>query len=87
MIPWKESDKDKFLIKTKEDIPNMMSKMRIYFSQARVKSDGGIVNSDCYVQHSVPIIDLKEDAEWFLKQNKMGVYNKQLQVEAIEQKG
>ena len=31
--------------------------------------------------------DIKGDTEWFLRENKMGIYDKQLQVEATEQKG
>ena len=87
IIPWKVDDKDVATIKTKDKIPTLMSKMRVYFARAQAKSAGGKVNMDCFVQHSVPITDLRSDAEWFLRENGMGVFHKELQVESTEQKG
>lgn len=39
------------------------------------------------MQHSVPIDDVKGDAEWFLCEHNMGVYSKILQVESTLQLG
>jgi len=64
-----------------------MTKMRIYFSRIQAKFDGGKVDTDVFVQHSVPIGDLRGDAEWFLKEKVMGMYDKELQVESVERKG
>ena len=87
IVPWKLEDKQQALIRTPDKIPKMMSKMKIYFSRAQAKSGGGRSYTDVYIQHSVPISDLKGDAEWFLSENAMGIYNKKLQVEATTQMG
>ena len=42
---------------------------------------------DVYVQHSIPIDDIKGDAEWMLKEYNMGIFPKTLQVEATSQMG
>lgn len=42
---------------------------------------------DVYVQHSIPIDDIKCDAEWMLKENNMGIFPKTLQVESTSQRG
>ena len=34
---------------------------------------GGAVYVYAYVQHFIPINDLKGDSEWFLKEHKMGI--------------
>ena len=87
LLPWKKEDEIKGAIKAGKKIPNLMSKMRVYLSRAQARSDGGKVNTDVYVQHSVPISDLRGDAEWFLRENEMGMYDRDLQVESIERKG
>ena len=87
LVPWKAADQKKPLIKSMEKIPSMMSQFRVYFSRAQAKSAGGAVYVDVNVQHSLPIGDIKGDAEWMLKENKMGIFNKTLQVEATTQMG
>ena len=59
----------------------------MYLSRANVRSEGGKVYADVYVSHSVPMDDLKGDAEWYLRENQMGMFHKDLQVESIERKG
>ena len=56
----------------------LMSKMRMYLSRANVESDGGKVYIDVYVLHSVPMEDLKGDSEWFLRENQMSMFHKDL---------
>ena len=87
LLPWKKDDESKGPIKVGKKIPNLMSKMRIYLSRAQARSDGGKVNADVYIQHSVPITDLRGDGEWFLKENNMVMYDRDLQVESIEREG
>ena len=87
ILPWKVAERMKPAIRDVKKIPNMMSKIKTYFSRAQVRSNGGKVYTDVYVQHSIPIEDIKGDSEWFLRENKMGMYNKELQVESTEQKG
>ena len=87
LVPWKADDSAKPNIKEMEKIPSMMSQLRVYFTRAQAKTAGGAVYVDVYVQHSVPIDDLKGDSEWFLKENKMGIFLKTLQVEATAQMG
>jgi len=71
-------DAAKPLIRLEKNIPNLMNKMRMYFSRIQAKYDGGKVYTDVFVQHSVPIGDLRGDAEWFLKEKGMGMYDKEL---------
>ena len=87
LVPWKADDSAKPNIKEMEKIPSMMSQLRVYLTRTQAKTAGGAVYVDVYVQHSVPIDDLKGDSEWFLKEHKMGIFLKTLQVEATSQMG
>jgi len=78
-VPWKVAEAAKQLIPLEKNIPNLMTKMmRMYFSRIQAKYDGGKVYTDVFVQHSVPIGDLRGDAEWFLKEKGTGMYDKEL---------
>ena len=61
--------------------------MRVYFFREQARSSGGRVFTDVFVHHSIPMDDLKGDLEWFLKENQMAIYKKQLQVEETSQQG
>ena len=77
----------KFSIKDAKNIPNTISKIRTYFTRAQARSSGGKVFMDAFVQHTVPMDEIRGDSEWFLKENQMAIYIKQLQVESTIQKG
>ena len=85
LVPWKAADQRKSLIKNMDKIPSQMSQFRVYFSRAKAKSEGGAVYVDVHVQHSLLIDDIKDDAEWMLKENNMGIFNKTPQVESTTQ--
>ena len=87
LLPWKKDDESRGPIKTGKKIPYLMSQMRVYFTRVQARSEGGKVFTDVFLQHTVPISDLRGDAEWFLRENEMGMYDKDLQVEATERKG
>ena len=87
LSPWKAANSTKPLIKEMDKIPSMMSQSQVYFSRAKSKFAGGTVYVDTYVQHSIPIVDLKGDVEWMMKENKMGIFNKTLQVKSTSQMG
>ena len=87
LVPWKKEEVQKPLIRLPAKIPTTMSKMKVYFNRVQARSGGGRTYTDVYVQHSVPIDDLRGDAEWFLTENNMGMYHKKLQVEATSQMG
>ena len=87
LLPWKAEDELKPAIRSEKNIPDLMSKMRVYLSRVQAKSDGGKVYTDVYIQHTVPISDMKGDAEWFLQEQGMGMFDKELQVESVERKG
>ena len=87
LVPWKVEDAAKPLIWLKKNIPNLMTKMRIYISRIQAKYHGGKVYTDVFVQYSVPFGDLRGDAEWFLKEKGMRMYEKELQVDSVERKG
>ena len=65
----------------------MISQFRVYFSWTQAKSAGSTVYVDTFIQHLIPILDLKGDVEWMVKENKMGIFNKTLQVEFTTQMG
>ena len=76
MIPWKADDSARSIIKEFEKIPSMMSQLRVYLTRAQAKFvGGGAVYVDVYVQHSLPIEGLTGDAEWFMKEKKIGVFS------------
>ena len=87
VISWKTSEGPIDPIKLTKNIPKTMSKLRIYFARVQSRSSGGKIYADVFVQHSIPMDDLKADSEWFLKENQMAIYKKKLQVEATAQKG
>lgn len=87
LVPWKAAESTKPLIKEMDKILSIMSKFRVYFCQAQTKFARGTVYADTYVQHLIPILDLKGGAEWIMKENKMGIVNKTLQVESTSQMG
>ena len=68
-------------------MPSTMGQFRVYFSRAHAKLDGGTVYVDAFVQQSIPILDIKGDTEWMIKENKIGNFNKILQVESTLQMG
>ena len=63
LVPQKANNRDKYLIKMLAKIPSVMSKFRVYFNRVRAKTEGGRVYLDAFVQHSVPIDDVKGGAE------------------------
>ena len=64
-----------------------MSRFRVYFSRAQVKKEGGPSYPAVYIQHSMTMKEIKEDAEWKLKEINANVFNKSLQVEDTVQMG
>ena len=87
VISWKTEDGPKQPIKESKYIPNVISKLRVYFARIQVRPSGGKVFTDVLVQHTIPVDDLRGDTEWFMKENKMAMYKKQLQVESTAQMG
>ena len=75
-----------FQSRTPKNIPNTISKIRTYFTRAQVRLSGGKVFMDTFVQHTVPMDEIRRDSEWFLEENQMAMYIKQLQVESTIQK-
>ena len=87
VISWRKEDGPKYPIKCSKHIPDTISKMRVYFARIQARATGGRVYADVFIHHSIPLDDLRGDAEWFLKENMMAIYKKTLQVEATTQKG
>lgn len=63
LVPWKANGSARPNIKELEKIPSMMSQLRVYLTQAYAKTAGSAVYVDHYVQHFLPIDDLKGDSE------------------------
>ena len=87
VISWKTEDGPKYPIKESKNIPNVISKLRVYFARIQARPSGGKVFTDVFVQHTIPVDDLRGDTEWFLKENQMAMFKKQLQVESTAQMG
>jgi hypothetical protein len=87
VISWKKEDGPMQPIREAKHIPNVISKLRVYFSRIQARSSGGKIFTDVFVQHTIPINDLRGDTEWFLKENHMAMFEKQLQVESTTQIG
>ena len=87
VISWKTEDGPKQPIKESKHIPNVISKLRVYFARIQARTSGGKIFTDVFVQHTIPVDDLRGDTEWFLKENQMAMYKKQLQVESTAQMG
>ena len=87
VIAWRRDEKLKSPIKEANNIPNMMSKLREYFTRAKVQTEGGKAFMDVFVQHTIPLEEIKGDSEWFLEGNRMAMYKKKLQVESTTQQG
>lgn len=43
--------------------------------------------TNIYVEHSIPMQDMKENMHWIFKPNKMNIIVKSLQIESISQMG
>lgn len=82
LIPWKVEDSTKPLIKEMDKILSMMNQFQFYFSWAQDKSVGGTVYVDTNVQHTIHIVDLEGDVKWMIKENKMVIFTKTLQVKS-----
>ena len=87
VISWKTEDGPKYPIKESKNIPNVISKLRVYFARIQARPSGGKVFTDVFVQHTIPVDDLRGDTEWFMKENQMAMFKKQLQVESTAQMG
>ena len=87
VISWRKQDGPKYPLKNPKNIPDTISKLRVYFARVQARSAGGKVYADVFIQHTIPLDDIRGDAEWFLKENQMAMYGKQLQVESTVQKG
>lgn len=85
LVTWKLEDSTKPLVKMMYKIPSIMSQFRMYVSRAQAKLTEGAVYVDAFVQHSIPIDDIKGNSEWILKENQMSVLNKTLQFESTMQ--
>ena len=87
LMPWKQDDADKPIIRKAQDIPNIMGKFRVYFNRAQVKKEGRVTYHVVYAQHSMVMKDMKEDIEWKLKEIKVNMFKKSLHVESTDQMG
>ena len=87
VISWKTEEGPKQPIKEEGNIPNTISKLRVYFTRAQVKTIGGKVFMDVFVQHTIPMDEIRGDAEWFMEENQIAMYKKRLQVEETIQQG
>ena len=87
IIPWFEDDKDEGAIQCYKDIPTTISKFKKYFCRSRPKVEGGSVYMEVFMLHTRPIIDIKEDIEWWMKKEKITLYVKTIQAELTTRLG
>ena len=61
VISWKTEDGHMQPIRDTKYIPNVISKLRVYFARIQARSSGGKIFTDVFVQHTIPINDLRGD--------------------------
>jgi hypothetical protein len=83
VVPWYNDSKAP-LLKRLEDIPNTISAIRQYFPRLTPNSKGGTKFSSIRLRLSIPAATLKEDIDWYLRDNKHGLYIAQIQAETVD---
>jgi hypothetical protein len=83
VVPWYNDSKAPHL-KRLEDIPNTISAIRQYFPRLAPNAKGGTKFSSIRLRLSIPAATLKEDIDWYLRDNKHGLYIAQIQAETVD---
>jgi hypothetical protein len=83
VVPWYNDSKAP-LLKRIEDIPNTILAIRQYFPRLTPNFKGGTKFSSIRLQPSIPPATLKEDIDWYLWDNKHGLYIAQIQAETVD---
>jgi hypothetical protein len=83
VVPWYNDSKAP-LLKTIADIPNTISSLRQYFPRLTPNSKGGTKFTSIRLRLSIPPSTLKEDIDWYLRDNNHGLYLAQIQAETVD---
>jgi hypothetical protein len=67
-----------------DDIPNTISSFHQYFPWLTPNSKGGMKFTSIQLRLSIPAPTLKEDIDWYLWDNKHGLYTAQIQAETVD---
>jgi hypothetical protein len=81
IYPWQQEDEAKPVILLSSEIPGHVSAFKAYFHRAHERVNGGNMQVSVYLGHTTPFAELREDIDWWLRDNKFGWYHKALQVE------
>ena len=83
VVPWYNNSKAP-LLRCIQDIPNTISSLRQYFPRLTPNSKGGTKFTSIRLRLSIPSPTLKEDIDWYLRDNKHGLYLAQIQAETVD---
>ena len=83
VVPWYNNSQAP-LIGCLEDLPTKLSALRQYFPRLTPNSKGGTKFSSIRLWLSLPATTLKEDIDWYLRDNKHGLYVAQIQAETVD---
>jgi hypothetical protein len=83
VLPWYLDSKSQPL-HSMDDIPTVISSLRQYFPRLTPNSTGGTKFMSIRLRLSVPVSTLKDDIDWYMRDNKHGLYVTQIQAETVD---
>ena len=83
VIPWYQNSKAP-LLRSVQEIPNTISAIRQYFPRLTPNSKGGTKFTSIRLRLSIHPSTLKDDIDWYLRDNKHGLYLAQIQAETVD---
>ena len=86
-MPWFNSDMGEAPLRKASDIPSSFFLFKKYFQRANPKEEGGKVYTDVYLSHTKPMEEIKGNLSWWLKKEKIVIYNKEIQAETTARLG
>jgi hypothetical protein len=82
IYPWYKASKNSKVQETRL-IPEKMGSFKAYFHQANPRVDGGFVYMRVWIGHDKDPAMLKEDLNWWMRQQQFGMYPRSVQAENI----
>jgi hypothetical protein len=83
VIPW-YNDSSAPLLKNVASIPTTISSLQQYFPRLIPNAKGGTKFTSIRLRLSLPPSTLKEDIDWYLRDNKHGLYLARIQAETVD---
>jgi hypothetical protein len=83
VVPWYKDSKSA-LLSSIDDIPTTLLALHQYFPRLTPHSKGGTKFTSIRLRLSIPPSTLKDDIDWYLRDNKHGLYLAQIQAETVD---